>query len=114
LVWGVEDATQIIKGTNCTFSTAKQSNQDLELWLRNLIHPSINFEIFEFKSNGKHIVLMRIPAAKGEPVNFQKKPFIRIGSNKTDLRNFLNYVSSNREDTGQSPAPVFIILVLHL
>ena len=92
LIWGVEDATQIIKGTNFTFSTAKQTNQDLELWLRNLIHPRINFEIFEFKSNGKHIVLIRIPAAKGEPTNFQKKPFVRIGSNKTDLRNFSNYV----------------------
>jgi len=88
LVWGVEDATQIIKGTNCTFSTAKQSNQDLELWLRNLIHPSINFEIFEFESNGKHIVLMRIPAAKGEPVNFQKNHLLELVAIKQTLEIF--------------------------
>ena len=46
MVWGVEDNTQIIKGTNFTFQNAKEGNQDLELWIRNLLHPKINFEIF--------------------------------------------------------------------
>ena len=92
LVWGVEDGTQIIKGTNFHFATATQGNQDLELWLRNLLHPKINFEIFEFNYKGHPIVLLRIPAAKGEPTHFQKKPYIRIGSNKTDLRNFPDYI----------------------
>lgn len=92
LVWGVEDLTQIIRGTNFTFSEAKQGNQDLELWLRNLLHPKLNWEIFEFDYHGKNIVLLRIPSAKGEPVHFKKKPYIRIGSNKTDMRNFPEYV----------------------
>jgi ATP-dependent DNA helicase RecG len=92
LVWGVEDETLIIKGTNFTFGNAKQGNQDLELLATVVIKASkINFEIFEFEYNGKHIVLLRIPSAKGEPTHFQKKPYIRIGSNKTDLRNFPNY-----------------------
>ena len=89
LVWGVEDNTHTIKGTNFTFTRAKHGgNQELELFLRINLYPKINFEIFEFDCQGKHVVLLRIPAAKGEPVNFQKKPYIRIGSNKTDLRNF--------------------------
>jgi ATP-dependent DNA helicase RecG len=92
LVWGVEDETLIVKGTNFTFENAKQGNQDLELFIRSYLHPKINFEIFEFDYNGKHIVLLRIPSAKGEPTHFQKKPYIRIGSNKTDLRNHANYV----------------------
>lgn len=92
IVWGVEDKTQIVKGTNFSFENAKQGSQDLELWLRNLIHPKIHFEIFEFNLNEKHITLIRIPAAIGEPTNFQKKPFVRIGSNKTDLRNFPNFI----------------------
>ena len=92
LVWGIQDVTQIIKGTNFTFSNAKQGNQDLELWLRNLLHPKFNWEIFEFDYHGKNIVLLRIPSAKGEPIHFKKKPYIRIGSNKTDLRNFPEYV----------------------
>jgi len=92
LVWGVGDTTHNIKGTNFSFSNAKQGNQDLELWIRNLLHPKINFEIFEFSYDGKDIVLLRIPSAKREPTHFKKKPYIRIGSNKTDLRNFAEYI----------------------
>ncbi|GBE16375.1 divergent AAA domain protein [bacterium BMS3Abin15] len=92
LVWGVEDGTQQVKGTNFCFSTARQGNQDLELWVRNLLHPKINFEIFEFDYHNNNVVMLRIPSAKGEPVHFKKKPYIRIGSNKTDLRNFPEYV----------------------
>jgi ATP-dependent DNA helicase RecG len=92
LVWGVRDGSHDIDGTNFSFTNAKQGNQDLELWLRNLLHPKINFEIFEFHHSNKKIVLLRIPAAKGEPTHFQKKAYIRIGSNKTDLRNFPEYV----------------------
>jgi len=92
MVWGIQDLTHKIVGTNFTFTNAKQGNQDLELWVRNLLHPKINFEIFEFVCDGNNITLLRIPSAKGEPTHFQKKPFIRIGSNKTDLRNFPEYV----------------------
>jgi len=92
LVWGVDDDTHEVKGTNFCFTAAKQGNQDLELWVRNLLHPKINFEIFEFAYNDKNMVMLRIPSAKGEPTHFKKKPFIRIGSNKTDLRNFPEYV----------------------
>lgn len=92
LTWGVQDLTHSIQGTNFSFAEARQGNQDLELWLRNLLHPGINFEIFEFDYSGKHVVLLRIPSAKGEPTHFQKKAYIRIGSNKTDLRNFPDYI----------------------
>jgi ATP-dependent DNA helicase RecG len=64
----------------------------LELFLRTYLFPKINFEVFEFDYQNKPVVLVRIPAAKSEPVNFQKKPYIRIGSNKTDLRNFPEYM----------------------
>jgi ATP-dependent DNA helicase RecG len=92
LIWGVHDDKHEIRGTNFSFINAKEGNQDLELWIRNLLHPKINFGIFEFDYHGKNIVLLRIPSAKGEPTHFKKKPFIRIGSNKTDLRNFPEYV----------------------
>jgi ATP-dependent DNA helicase RecG len=92
LVWGVDDRTHEVKGTNFCFTTSKQGNQDLELWVRNLLHPKINIEIFEFVYHHKNVTLLRIPSAKGEPTHFKKKPFIRIGTNKTDLRNFPEYV----------------------
>ncbi len=92
LVWGVEDSTHKIVGTNFSFTTAKEGNQDLELWLRNLTVPKINFQIFEFNYKTLHITLIRIPAAKGEPTHFKKVPYIRIGSNKTDLRTFTDLI----------------------
>jgi ATP-dependent DNA helicase RecG len=92
IVWGIDDNTHKVLGTNFTFVNAKQGNQDLELWLRNLLSPRISFEIYEFEYLNVHVVLLRIPAAKGEPTDFQKKPHIRIGSNKTILRNFPDYM----------------------
>ena len=102
LIWGVEDGTHTIKGTNFSFTQAKHGgNQDLEMFLRSSLYPKINFEVFEFDYQGKQIVLLRTPAAKSEPVNFQKKPFIRIGGNKTDLRNFpelMRIIYNSQED----------------
>ncbi|OAV73660.1 Divergent AAA domain protein [Bacteroidales bacterium Barb6] len=101
LVWGVEDITHVIKGTTFTFADAKHGNQDLELWLRLYLDPKINIELFEFDYDGKHIVLVRIPAAKSEPTNFQKKPFVRVGSNKTDLRKYpdwMRIIYNSQED----------------
>ncbi|NLJ06551.1 MAG: transcriptional regulator [Sphingobacteriales bacterium] len=92
LVLGVEDKTHRIVGTNLKPKDFKIGNQDFELWLRTMLYPKISFEIFELLFNNKPIVVFRIPAAKSEPVNFQKKPFIRINSQKTDLRNYPDYV----------------------
>ncbi len=102
MVWGVEDKTHTIIGTNFTFVHAKHGgNQDLELFLRTYLNPKINFEIFEFDYQNKHIVLLRIPAAQSEPTTFQNIPYIRIGSNKTDLRKFtdlMRIIYNSKED----------------
>lgn len=92
LVLGIENETHAIVGTNFQPRSFKIGNQDFELWLRNLLYPKVSFEIFEFSMEQKHLVLFRIPAAVQEPVNFQKKPYIRINSQKTDLRNYPHYM----------------------
>lgn len=92
LILGISDTNHEIVGTNFKPREYKVGNQDFELWLRTLLYPKINFEIFEIICKNKFLVLFRIPSAKSEPVNFQKKPYIRINSQKTDLRNHPNYV----------------------
>ncbi|HPO56494.1 MAG TPA: putative DNA binding domain-containing protein [Ignavibacteriaceae bacterium] len=92
LVLGIDDKDFTVKGTNLKPTEYKIGNQDFELWLRTLINPKIKFEIFQFDYSGKNIVLFRIPSAKGEPVYFQKKPYIRINSQKTELHNFPSYL----------------------
>jgi ATP-dependent DNA helicase RecG len=42
LIWGVDNSTHDIRGTNFSFVKAKQGSQGLELWLRTLLHPKIN------------------------------------------------------------------------
>jgi ATP-dependent DNA helicase RecG len=88
LVCGISDIAHAIKGTDFSIAKGKEGNQDLELWLRTQLFPKIYFEFFEFKYNGKNICILQIPAAKCEPTHFKKKAYIRINSQKTDLRNF--------------------------
>ncbi len=92
LIWGVKNDDHALTGTNFTFTNAKEGNQDLELWLRLLLHPVLNFTIYEFEHQNRHFVILQIPAASSEPTCFKKKAFIRINSNKTDLRIFPDLV----------------------
>ncbi len=92
LVLGVEDRTHKVIGTNLKPRQFKIGNQDFELWLRTLLYPKISFEIFELSYQSNPIVIFQIPATKAEPVNFKEKPYIRINSQKTYLKNYPDYV----------------------
>lgn len=95
LVLGVEDATWRVVGTNLRMPTAKYGNQDYELWLRRNCSPIIPFEIEEFDYQGdtkRHIVIVEIQAAAGEPVNFKGVAYVRVGSNLTKLKDFPDFV----------------------
>lgn len=87
LIWGINNETHKITGTTFKVSESKHGNQDLELWLRTFLYPKVHFEIFEFEYLDKLVTVLKIPAAVAEPTHFQKKAFIRINSNKTELRN---------------------------
>jgi len=65
LVFGVEDGTHKVLGTNFHAKFAKKGNEELEHWLLNRLNPKVDYEIFEFdRSDNKHVSLFRIPAAK--------------------------------------------------
>lgn len=94
LYFGVEDGTWNLVGT--TFEPGKEKargNQDLEIYLRQLISPKINFKIEEFfDENGKRFVVFTIPAAKEEPTCFMGIPYVRVDSSLTDLRPFTEWM----------------------
>ncbi len=94
LFFGVEDKTLIVKGT--TFNPEKvtvKTGQSLELYLRLYISPKINFLIDEFRYNGnQRIVVVKIPAAEGEPTVFCNEPFVRINESKTSLRPYTDWI----------------------
>lgn len=92
LIWGIDNSTHELLGTNMIFANQKESNQDLELWLRAMINPKINFNVFQSSFNNKNFIILRIPAAVAEPVYFKSKAFIRINSNKTELTKYPDFV----------------------
>lgn len=94
LILGIEDGSWDICGTNMRMDSARWKNQNYELWLRHSLDPSLSFVVEEFDYHDdpqKHIVIFTIPAANGEPIAFHGKEFVRIGSNLTNLKDYLEY-----------------------
>jgi len=86
LVWGVDDATHEIVGTNFSPSTEKKSNEELESWLLKLLSPKIHFHFYSLDIEKKQVVILEIARATHNPVQFQGLEFIRVGSYKKKLK----------------------------
>lgn len=92
LLLGIDDISHHVIGTNYSFKTRKQGNEELEFWVRRYLTPSIRFEYFVCQYSKETIVeLFMIPAATGEPTTFQGKASIRIGTSLTQLKEFPHY-----------------------
>lgn len=80
MIWGVDDNTHEIIGTEISLKKEKKGNQELENWLRYLLSPNADFEMHSVEINGKHIEILVISKAVGVPVTFEKVDYIRVGS----------------------------------
>lgn len=85
IVWGVQNESHEIVGTNFKPKSAKCGGQELESWLLTLLNPHINFKIYDFQYENKNIVLFEIPCAVSTPVKFKNIEYIRVGSYKQKL-----------------------------
>jgi predicted HTH transcriptional regulator len=88
LVWGVEDVSHQIVGTQFVPAATKVGNEELESWLLHLLSPKIEFRFFEVEADGKRAVILEIERARGQPVQFQGEKFIRVGTYKKKLKDF--------------------------
>ena len=90
IVWGVEDGSHNIIGTNFKpHQTKGAGNEDLEPWLARLLSPRMEFRIFEFSAGDeKPIVLFQVQAANSSPVAFSGREYIRVSSHKKPLMEF--------------------------
>ncbi len=66
----------------------KKGNEELEAWLSRMLSPRINFRFFEVPMDEGTIVLMEIPCAEKQPVQFAGGEYIRIGTNKKNLKEY--------------------------
>lgn len=89
LIFGVEDKTHKIIGTNFKAKSHKKGNEELEHWLAQRLDPRIDFEVIEFDYDAhRHISLYIIPATKERPVHFTHQAYIRVGSITRKLEDF--------------------------
>jgi ATP-dependent DNA helicase RecG len=88
LVFGIEDNTHEIIGTQFKPKEYKIGNQELENWLVTQLDPKIDFVIYEHELDGKNIVLFEVGATYNTPVAFKKNFYVRVGSYKKDLNSF--------------------------
>lgn len=88
MIWGVQDSTHTVVGTDFNPDTQKVGNQLLLLWLANALQPSIAFSFRVVDHPQGRLVLLEIPAATGAPVAFNGVPYIRIGSATPKLTDY--------------------------
>ncbi len=88
LVWGIEDDTHKIIGTNFHPSKEKKGNEELESWLLRLLSPRIMFRFIELTTDNGLVVILQIERATNKPVQFLGQEYIRIGSYKKNLKEY--------------------------
>lgn len=88
VVWGIDDATHEVVGTNFRPKQTKHNSQELESWLLQKLQPKINFVFHEVAHNEKAAIILEIAVANHSPVKFSGVEYIRIGSYKKKLADF--------------------------
>ena len=80
MLWGVDDTTHEIIGTEFNMQTVKKGQQELENWLRSLLSKNADFEFHSVKVEDKNVGVLIIHRAVNQTVMFQKVDYIRVGS----------------------------------
>lgn len=93
MVWGINNETHEIVGTDCDQYSLKVGNEEIESWLRRLISKNAEFEFHSImmkdnEMNDKHVVLLIIYKATSQTVTFKKVDYIRIGSYTKKLSDY--------------------------
>ena len=89
LIFGIQDDTHDVVGTNLKAKSHKKGSEELENWLTTRLNPRIDFSIHEIEyEENKHISMFIIPAAQNRPVTFLHQAYIRIGSYTRKLMDF--------------------------
>jgi|SRR5450830_1546622 len=94
LVWGIENETHQIVGTEFDPNIAKKGNEDLESWLLRLLSPRLHFNFSHLVVDEKSVVILEIPAASARPTSFSNVEYTRVGSYKKPLKDFAEHERS--------------------
>ncbi len=71
LVWGIEDGTHKIVGTDFQYRKLKRGNEEFESWLARMTNPKLAFKFYEVQMEDDcKVVLLEIPCADKEPTKY--------------------------------------------
>lgn len=88
MLWGIDDDTHEIVGTDYDLQTLKKGNQEFENWLRSLLSRNADFEFYSVPMNGVTVGVLIIYRAANQPVTFEKVDYIRVGSYTKKLNEY--------------------------
>ena len=88
MLWGIDDTTHEIVGTEYNLQTLKKGNQELENWLRSLLSRNADFEFHSVPMDDKIVGLLIIYRATNQTVTFEKVDYIRVGSYTKRLNDY--------------------------
>ena len=88
MLWGVDDTTHEIVGTDYNLQTLKKGEQELENWLRSLLSKNVDFEFHSVTMNDKTVGVLIIYRAANQTATFEKVDYIRVGSYTKKLNEF--------------------------
>ena len=80
LVWGIDDKTHEIIGTELNYRSKKVGNEEIENWLSTQLKPRLDFRFYDLMIEDKKVVIMFVPAANNAPTSFKSEKYIRVGS----------------------------------
>ncbi|KAB2835283.1 MAG: hypothetical protein F9K48_04560 [Candidatus Brocadia sp.] len=88
LIFGIENNTHKIIGTDFKPTQHKKGNEEILHWLAQRLNPRVDFVVHEFEAEGKQVAIFEIEATRNQPVDFMHKAYIRVGSITRLLREF--------------------------
>lgn len=88
IVFGIDDKTHRVVGTDFTVDKKGKGNEDLIPWLTRALNPKIHFDHYSLEHSEGRVVILRIRATANTPVTFLNIAYIRIGSYKKKLSEF--------------------------
>lgn len=88
LVFGIDDEKHAVVGTSFDpYSVKAKGNQDLLPWLAAGLRPNPGFEVRIVDHPDGRVVYFEVIPARDQPIAFQGKQYVRIGTSRADLSN---------------------------
>lgn len=87
-LWGIDDTTHEIVGTDYNLQSLKKGAQEIESWLRSLLSQNTDFDYQMVTVKGNNVGVLTIQPALWQPVTFENVAYIRVGSYTKKLQEY--------------------------